>query len=225
MRTVIFLSAALLLQAPPAPNPDDKTLFADDFRDGLSDQWQAAGLKKEDYRLRDGGLEMRVQPGPLTGDTPMLKVILPFTSAETVVASVKVTVLDGFTADHEFAGVYLLDETGLEFGAKKERVGGRLVFAPGRYRFAGRPGEEGDPGKYAVDYTPAAKDARPLRVVVDRGTAFFQAGPSADGRNQTFFQSALRREKALRGFGLAAAGAPAGADHWVRFEDFRVSRR
>jgi hypothetical protein len=121
--------------------------------------------------------------------------------------------------------VYLLDETGLEFGAKKERVGGKLVFAPGEYRFNGQPGEEGDPTKYAILYAPEAKEAGPLRVLVDRGNAFFQVGPSANDKYLNFFHSALRKEAKERGFCLTAAGAPDGAAHWVRFEDFRVFRR
>ena len=154
----------------------------------------------------------------------MLKVLLPFTSQGTVVVSVKVTILDEFTQDGEFAGVFLIDERGWEFGAKKERVKGKLVFSPGNYRFDGKPGEEGDPGKHHVTYTAATKEAGPLRIIVDRGTAFFQVGPSADGKYLNFFDSAIRDTK-QRGFCLTAAGAPDGASHWVRFEDFRVGTR
>lgn len=224
MRAVVCLSAALLLQFSLATGADDKVLFKDSFKDGLSPQWQVVGLKKADYRVRNGGLEMRVQPGKLTADAPMFKVILPFTSADNVVASVKVTLLDDFTREGEFAGVYLLDDTGMEFGAKKERVGKQLVFSPGKYRFVGKPGEKGDPAKYEVLYTAAEKDVRPLRVLVDRGWAYFQVGPSADDQFQSFFHSAIRKDAKTRGFCLTAAGAPDGANHWVRFEDFRALR-
>ena len=30
-------------------------LFEDAFEDGLSAKWEAVGLKKDDYRVRDGG--------------------------------------------------------------------------------------------------------------------------------------------------------------------------
>jgi hypothetical protein len=200
-------------------------LFKDDFKLDLSDKWKVVGLKETDYRVRDGGLEMRVQSGKLTRDMPMLKVILPFTSADSVVVSVKVAVLDDFTQDHEFAGVCLLDESGLEFAAKKERIDGKLVFAPGNYNIKDEPREEEGPHKYEVTYTTETKEAGPLRITVDRGNAFFQVGPSTTGKYLNFFSSALRKEKIERGFCLTAAGAPDGASHWVRFEDFRVVRQ
>jgi hypothetical protein len=201
-----------------------EVLFQDDFKRGLSEKWQVVGLKKSDYRVRDGGLEMRVQSGDLTDATPMLKVMVPITSRGIAVASVKVTVLDAFTQDSEFAGLYLLDETGPEFGAKKERVLGELVFSPGRYEFRGKPGDEGDPAKYEVIYTNESKEAGPLRIIVNRGYAYFQVGPDAGGKYLNFFHSAIRKEKKERGFCLVAAGAPKGKSHWVRFEDFRVER-
>ena len=221
----IALLAAVIGVTAPVAAPKDEVRFEDRFERDLADGWKVTGLKKEDYRVRGGGLEMRVQTGPLTKDTPRIQVILPFTANDTVVASVKVTLLNEFTRESEFAGVYLLDETGLEFGARKERYGRKLVYSPGKYEFVGQPGEEGDPDKYAVRYTPAAPEAGPLRIVVDRGNAFFQVGPNADDQYLNFFHSAIRPKTSGRGFCLIAAGAPEGADHWVRFEDFRVGRR
>lgn len=224
MRLFSIRSSVLLL-AFAAPNCfAEDVVFEDKFERALSDKWQVVGLEKSDYRIRDGGLEMRVQPGKAGTKTPMVKVILPVQEEVSMVASVKVTVLDPFTADHEFAGVYLLDESGPEFGAKKERVDGKLVFAPGQYLFKGKPGEEGDVEKYDVKYTPEEKDAGPLRIIVRGGYAFFQVGPSADDKYQNYFHSAIRKKTKERGFCLMAAGAPDKASHWVRFENFRVVR-
>jgi hypothetical protein len=219
--TCVFSAVMLFLFANQVIFGED-ILFKDNFEKGLSEKWKAVGLKESDYRVRDGGLEIRVQPGKLTRETPMLKIILPFTSADSVAASVKVTVLDEFTKDREFAGIFLCDETGLEFGAKKERIDGKLVFAPGKYQFKGKTGEEGDPSKHEVRYTVENKEAGPLRILVHRGNAFFQVGPSKDGKYLDFFDSALREEEKERGFCLVAVGAPDGKEHWVRFEDFRV---
>jgi hypothetical protein len=222
MRAATCLSAvSCLLLLVPTHGFGVDLLFKDDFKRGLSDKWQAIGMKESDCRVRDGGLEIRVQSGKLTAQTPMLKVFLPFTSQDIVFASVRVTTLDEFTQDGEFAGVFLIDENGPEFGAKKERVGGKLVFSPGNYRFDGKPAEEGHPGKHHVAYRAATKEAGPLGIIVHRGTAYFQVGPSADGRYSNLFNSAIRDTK-QRGFCLTAAGAPNGASHWVRFEEFRV---
>jgi hypothetical protein len=202
----------------------EEFLFHDDFKTNLSERWQIVGLQPTDYRVRDGGLEMRVQPGKLTTKTPMLKVVLPFTSTSTVSASVKVTLLDEFTQDHEFAGVFLIDESGPEFRATKERVDGKMVFAPGVHTF-NKPEDEQDPSKSVVRYTPVKDEAGPLRILVDRGEAFFQVGPGAKGKYLSFFHSAIRDKSKERGFCLTAAGAPKTAAHWVRFEDFQVVRQ
>ena len=220
--TTAFAMAALGLLLGPAHSFGEDVLFEDAFKDGLSKQWEAVGLDKKDYRVKDGGLEMRVQNGGPKKGAPMLKVILPFKTTDTVTVSVNVTPLDEFTADKEFAGVDLLTDGSPEFAAKKERVNGKLVFAPGKYTFRGKKGEEGDVEKYEVTYTEATKDAGPLRLVVDRGTGFFMVGPSAKGDYKTFFHSALQKNVKECGFCLMAAGAPDKAVHWVRFTDFKV---
>jgi hypothetical protein len=220
---VMFVAAVLVLLTVAPRGVGAEVLFEDTFKDGVSKKWEPVGLDKKDYRVRDGGLEMRVHTGALKGDTPMLKIVLPFAVTDTVTASVKVELLDEFTADKEFAGVFLLTDGSREFAAKKERLGGKIVYAPGNYTFRGRPGEEGDPAKYEVKYTDASREAGPpLKIIADRGYGFFQVGPFAKDEYKTFFRSALRDKAKERGFCLTAAGAPDKAVHWVRFTNFRV---
>ena len=202
----------------------EDVLFEDDFEDGLSSKWQVVGLKKEDYRIREGGLELRVQPGKLTRHTPMLKVVLPFTSSDTVVASVRVTIVDKFTEPEEFAGLYLTDGDGREFGARKQQINGQLSFTPPKYEFIGEGLEEGGPENYARKFWPADEDAGPLRILVRSHYAHFQVGPSSEGRYLNFFHSAIRKNVKERGFSLVAAGGPDDSVHWVRFDNFRVSK-
>jgi hypothetical protein len=108
MRTNTFGLVLLLLVSPHASAED--VLFEDAFKNGLSPKWQVVGLDKADHRVKDGGWEMRIPNGPPRKNPPMLKVILPFKTTDTVIVSVKVTPLDEFTADKEFAGVDLLTD-------------------------------------------------------------------------------------------------------------------
>jgi hypothetical protein len=226
MRTATCLLPIVILLLCVTQNAfGEDILFKDDFKHGLSDHWKIVGLKDTDYRIRDGGLEIRVQSGKPTRDLPMLKVILPFASEDDVIASVKVTVLDEFTADHEYAGIGYVNENGLVFRGKKERIDGKLVFAPGKYQFKGKEGEEGNQRKYDVKYTTATKEAGSLRIILRSGEAFFQVGPSANDQYLNFFHSAVGEPKKERGFCLLAIGAPEGKPHWVRFEDFRVVKQ
>ncbi len=199
-------------------------LFADDFNNGLSSKWQVVGLQKEDYRIRDGGLELRVQPGKRTADTPMLKVILPFATTSTVIASVDVTILDEFTEEGEFGGLCLIADDGVEFTVRKQRVNGSLVFAPGKYDFIGKPGDEGEPRQYTIKYWPALDESEPLRIIVRQTYAHFQVGPSSEDKFLNFFHSAIVDSDKKCGFSLVAAGGPKDAVHWVRFDNFRVTR-
>ena len=199
-------------------------LFEDRFDNGLAAEWQIVGLQVDDYRIRDGGLEMRVAPAAHTGERPMVKVMLPFTATDIVTASVEVTILDPLTEPNEMAGMCLVDELGPEFCVKKARVDGQLMFAPPRVEFLGKAGEEPDFGKYSYTYRPATDEAGPLRIIVRQNYAYFQVGPGEDKKYLNFFHSAIRRQTRLRGFGLTAAGAPEGAEHWVRFDNFRVIR-
>lgn len=203
----------------------DSLIFEDNFDAGLSKAWQLIELNEEDYRIRDGGLEMRVQPGRPTRNPPRLQVNLPFDSSEdAVVASVEVSILDRFTEPVEFAGMCLTDEDGPDFGVEKKLIDGYLVFSPGDPEFIGEPGEEGDPSKYSIKYSPAVKEAGPLRIIVRSDYAYFQVGPSKKGNYANFFHSAINDDATERGFCLLTGGGPDDAEHWVRFENFRVIR-
>src|SRR5689334_18140649 len=91
MRTVICLSAAAsVLLVVPAKGIGEEVLFHDDFKKGPSPKWEIVGRKETDYRVKDGGLELRVQPGKLTAKTPEARLTLPFTSSDVVSVSVTV---------------------------------------------------------------------------------------------------------------------------------------
>lgn len=201
-----------------------EVLFEDSFDGKLSPEWRAVGLQADDYRIRDGALEMRVQSGRLTGDTSMLMVLLPFRTSELVTATVDVTLLDRFTEPDESAGIFLTDDDSREFGGQKRFLSGHLVFSPGAVEFIGEDGEEGDPQQYALKFWPANQADGPLRIVVRGDHAHFQVGPSQNGKYRTFFHSAVRADEPQRGFCLSTSGGPADGEHWVRFDNFRVVR-
>jgi hypothetical protein len=199
-------------------------LFEDNFDQGLSDRWQFVGLAEDDYRVRDGALEVRVQPDR-PGNQPLLKVDLPFTTEGTVEASVDVSVVGKPLRRGEFAGLCLTDPSGPEFTVRKTNIDGYFVFAPGQPEFIGKDGQEGDPGRYTVKYWPADEAAGPLRIIVRGDYAYFQVGPSDQGEYRTFFHSAISRSDEGLGFGLRAVGGREDEERWVRFDNFRVQRR
>ncbi len=199
-------------------------LFQDSFDQELSKKWEVVGLKKDDYRIREGGLEMRVQRSQRGQPTPMIKVNLPFTTADTVIASVDVTVVGEPLDRGEMAGLCLTDQDGQSFTVRKTNIDGFFLFAPPEVDFIGKDGEEGDVSKYTVKYWPADKDAGPLRITVRGPYAHFQTGPGKDGNYRTYFHSAIREAKDGLGFGLLATGRTDDSERWVRFDNFRVEK-
>lgn len=202
----------------------EEVLFEDTFDKELSEKWQVVGVAKEDYRIRDGALEMRVKPEKRGGGAPMLKVELPFATADTVTASVEVTIVGEPLRRNASAGLVLTDQGGVRFSARKTNIDGYFVFAPGDVDFIGAPGEEGDPANYTVKYWPANAAAGPLRIIVRDHYAHFQVGPSTKGQYKNFFHSAIQEAKKGLGFGLFASGGADDVEQWVRFDNFRVRK-
>jgi len=224
IRLIPVTLAALLSFAATPMCIAEELLFEDTFDGKLSPKWSVIGLKMDDYRIEHGGLELRVQPGKATKDTPMLMVLLPFETTDSVTASVDLTLIDRFTEPTESAGLFLTDADSREFGAQKKNIDGHLVFSPGKVEFIGKEGTEGDPQQYAVKFWPANDEFGPLRIIVRGNYGYFQVGPSTDGRYLNFFHSAVRSKEAKRGFCLSASGGPTDKEHWVRFDNFRVVR-
>jgi hypothetical protein len=221
---MIVLTTAVIGLAAFTDCSAQTVLFEDTFDRGLSDRWQPIGLDRDDYRVRDGALELRIKPDQKKQPRPMLRVELPFATSETVEASVEVTVVGEGLQRGELAGLCLTDKDGESFTVRKTNVDGFFIFAPGEVDFIGKLGEEGDPGKYTVKYWPAAASAGAIRIIVRGQMAYFQVGPSVDGKYMTFFHSAIREADKGLGFALIAAGGSGDGERWVRFDNFRVIR-
>lgn len=220
--TTLLLTVWLTIYACHARCQAEELLFEDDFEGTLSAMWQLVGLSKEDYRLRDGKLQLKVQRSAPGDSVPMLKVDLPFKTSDTLTASVEVDVVDKPLRRAEFAGLCLTDKEGQSFTCKKINIDGYHLLSPGHVNFIGKPGEEGDPNKYSVKYWPADKAAGPLRIVVRDNYAYFQVGPATDNSYKTFFHSAISETNTGLGFALFAGGATSSEDCWVSFDRFRV---
>jgi hypothetical protein len=224
---LLLLTICLVATFVRSSAAKEEVLFADDFENGLSPQWTMVGLQKDDYRIRNGALEMRVQPGQRTD--AMLRVTLPFDTAESITASVELTPLEPFSELGETAGLSLLDNDRSEFHAEKTIVDGQFkyfVFSPPELVFVGKPGteESGHRADYAAKFWPANKDSGALRIIIGGHHAYFQVGPSTTGKYATIFERALTRDSKKRGFALSAFGGPKDKEHWVRFDNFRVVR-
>jgi len=200
-------------------------LFEDTFDNELSNKWEMVGLEREDYRIQEGALELRLKRVSANQHAPMLKVNLPFSTEDSVVASVEVKVIGEPLPRGAMAGLCLTDQDGAAFTVRKTNVDGFFLLAPGEVDFIGNEGQEGDPGKYTVKYWPADESFGPLRVLVRGHYAYFQVGPSVEGSFKSFFHSAIRESDKGMGFGITAVGSNDDSEQWVRFDNFRVTKQ
>lgn len=224
MPTRFLISIALVSSCLTTSCFADDLMFQDLFDQEISARWQAVGLTKDDYRVRAGGLEVRAKSVSRSESIPFLKVDLPFTTDDTVFASVDVSVLGEPLPRGAYAGLALTDADGPVFTIRKTNIDGFFVFAPGEVEFIGQPGQEGDPSNFTVKYWPAKAEAGPLRVILRGSYAHAQVGPSSTGQYKTFFHSAIKEAKEGLGFGLIAIKNQADGEHWVRFDNFRVRK-
>lgn len=220
-RTVIL--AALLMAAPLARG--EEVVLEDRFENGLRDHWRLVGLDQQDVRVRNGALELRVQPGEFTGRTGMLLVDLPAGDLDGVKASVEVTPIEPFTKSGEAAGLCLNDATGSSFTVRKTYLDRKMLYAPPQYIWTGKGLEEGaNPEDYDVRYGQVGAHPGPLVIRVRGGYAYFQVGRSDGYPWRSYFHSAVRNGDQDNSFGLFATGAPTDGEHWVRFDNLRIVR-
>ncbi|MCA9074793.1 MAG: hypothetical protein KDA93_07160 [Planctomycetaceae bacterium] len=201
-----------------------EVLFEDSFDGQLAEGWEIVGLSEDDYRIHDGGLEVRVAPASEGSTTQYLHVVMPeFKEYDFLRASVDITLLDEFTQPEEFAAVILTDGGGWDFATRKQLIRRMLMYSPPKVEFHGEQGHEDEFHKYSFTYWPVGEESGPLSIILrGQNYAFAQIGPSTDNEYLNLFHSAVNKTPDVRGFGLQAGGGPAEGEHWVRFDNFRV---
>lgn len=200
----------------------DEPAFIDSFDEGLSPQWQVIGMEPEDYRIRNGGLEIRVG----SSQDGMRRVRVPFSVGpdETAASSVEVTIVEGELERGESAGIQFYRDDLVLFSVRKTNINGFLVLSPAEVKFEGEPGEEGDPNLYSTKYWPANAERGPLRILIQGSYAFFQVGPSTDGEYGNYFHSAISDEPGESGFELFVESEREESDCWVRFDNVKLTK-
>lgn len=196
--------------------------FVDSFETGLAPGWQAIGLEPDDYRIREGGLEIRV--GGSQEGMRRLRVPFAIGPEESGVASVEVTIVEGSLERGESAGIQFYRNDSVLFSVRKTNINGFLVLAPAEVKFEGEDGDEDDPNLYSTKYWPANPERGPLRIVIRGSYAHFQVGPSASGKYATYFHSAITDEPGESGFELYVESVREDSDCWVRFDNVKLSK-
>lgn len=187
-----------------AEETKEATVFEDSFdADKLEAGWSWIREDKGSWRLKDGGLEIRVQPG--AAQTVKNALVCNAPDRKTGRYAIEVTVKNHTvpTGQFEQAGItwYLGERPVFKF--VKELVNGQLVMVPGR--------------------KPMVSESVRLRLVVDAGSWAAMYQPGCEG---PFLQAATGKLPAPGEdkVSIQCYHGPPDAEHWIRFDDFKILR-
>ncbi len=178
-----------------------RVLFQERFDGKLAEGW--TWLKRDDtrWRLREGGLELRVQPEQVNA----LARTVPDAGGGPYAIEVTLTSVPQPTQQYEQAGLfwYANGEPGPKF--VKERIDGKIYVFPGKKEMA--------------------EETVTLRWVVQGQRYTAQYRPGGQGDFLTAYSDTMpAAEKGKLQVALTCFHGPADAEHWVRLKDFRIVR-
>lgn len=190
----------------PAPVTEAETtetvVFEDRFDGKLADGWNWLRENPDGWRIRDEGLEIRIEPGDANTVKNALLRPAPDRSDGKYALEVTVTMTE-LTQQYEQAGITWYTDGKPVFKLVKEIVDGELCIIPGR--------------------PPMEAPTVQLRLIVDGDQWIAQYRPDAKGE----FLTAEEGELPPAGdeqVSIQCYHGPPDEERWVRFENFRILR-
>ena len=198
------LSAALVTIAASAvcvSAAEPKVIFEDHFEGKPGTGWTWLREDPQAWRVRDGALEIAVQPGVAHNVKNALLRAAPDRSAGRYAIEVTVTFTVQPTEQYEQAGITWYRGGKPVFKLVHENINSKLYIIPGR--------------------KPAPQKTVQLRLVVDKDSYVAQWRPDAQGEFQTAAKGKLPAGKDEQ-VSIQCYNGPKEGEHWIRFDDFRI---
>jgi len=182
---------------------NEQVVFEDNFDGKLDEGWTWLREAPEHWRIRDGGLEIRVEPG--VANTVKNALLRPTPNRNEGTYAIEVTVTNHTrpTQQYEQAGITWYHDGKPVFKEVKELIEGDLYIIPGRQPMS-------------------AKSVR-LRLLVTADSWEAMYCPE----DETEFQTAATGELPPPGddqVSIQCYNGPPDKEHWIRFENFRIKR-
>ncbi len=189
------------IYAVPQTAAAERVGFSDRFDGRLGDGWTWLRENPKTWRLAEGTLDIRVEPGVADTVKNALLRKAPDRTKGKVAIDVTVTFTAPPTKQFEQAGLTWYQDGKPVFKLVLEQIDGKTYIIPGKIA--------------------APEKTVQLRLVVtaDQFTAQFR--PDAKGEFQTVASGALP-PGTNEEISLQCYNGPADAEHWVRFEDFSI---
>jgi hypothetical protein len=200
MRRWRFL-ALLAACGAAAMAAEPQVLFEDKFEGKLGEGWSWLRENAEAHRLKDGALEVRVEPGVAHSVKNALVRPAPDRAKGKFAIEVTVTNTVKPTQQFEQAGITWYCGGKPVFKLVKELIDGGLFIIPGKKAMAAETVQ--------------------LRLVVTADSWTAQYRPEAKGEFLTAASGKLPPPKDDQ-VSIQCYNGPPDAEHWIRFDDFRV---
>lgn len=176
-------------------------VFEDTFASKLGEGWSWLREDAAAWRVKDDALEIRVQPGLAATVKNALVRKAPDRRQGKFAIEVTITNLTKPKQQYEQAGITWYSNGKPVFKLVKERVDGQLMIIPGRKAMT--------------------NDTVQLRLIVAGDTFTAQFRPDAKGEFQTAAEGKLPAW-ADDQVSIQCYNGPPDAEHWIRFDDFRI---
>ncbi len=191
----------LVLMCPPATADDGQVVFADTFDGKLGQGWSWLRENPAAWRIREGGLEIRVEPGLAHNVKNALLRKAPDRREGTYAYEVTVTNLTPPVVQFEQVGITWYNNGRPVKKLVKERIDGDTWIIPGK--------------------KPMKAKSVQLRLIVTAGGYIAQFRPDGQGEFQTAGRGGLPAPGDDQ-VSLQCYHGPTDTEHWMRFDDFRI---
>jgi hypothetical protein len=192
---------ALIVLCAWAMAAEPKVVFEDKFEGKLAEGWRWLREDPATWRLREGALEIRVEPGVAHNVKNALVRVAPDRREGKFAIEVIVANHTRPTQQWEQAGITWYSDGKPVFKLVKERIDGDLYIIPGK--------------------VPMKSKSVQLRLIVTEKEWTAQFRPDGKGEFQTAAKGALpapgKDEVSIQCY-----NGPPNAEHWIRFDDFRI---
>ena len=191
---VLWISAALFAAEP-------RVVFEDKFDTKLGDGWAWLRENPKTWRIKDGSLEICVEPGAANNVKNALLRRAPDRTKATYAIEVTITFTAPPTNQYEQAGITWYQKGKPVFKLVHEHINGKDYMIPGK--------------------VPAPEKTVRLRLLVtkDKYTAQFHGDAKGEFKTVASGNLAPGAEEQVS---IQCYHGPADAEHWVRFDDFRI---
>jgi len=178
-------------------------VFTDSFDGKPAAGWSWLREDAKTWRIKDGGLEIMVQPGLAGTVKNALVRKAPDRSEGTFAIDVTVTNHTRPTRQFEQAGITWYSNGRPVFKLVKELIGGKLYIIPGK--------------------KPMSAKTVQLRLIVDVKSWIAQYRPDGKGEFLTAAKGPLPAPGTDQ-VSIQCYNGPPDAEHWIRFDDFRIRK-